>query len=81
MDIVYMVRDFIPSDKFIMMASTVEGQAIAEYKQAPFGLNRSYGQVVDREEQWDPSGIFIRIQDKGLPVLYQRDAIYQLVVA
>jgi len=80
-DLVYMVQPFIPNDKFIMMASRVEGQPIAEYKQAPYGLTRTWGLKVDRKEEWDPEGIYIRIQDKGLPVLYQRDAIYTLDVA
>jgi hypothetical protein len=34
----------------------------------------------DRKETWDPDGVFLRVQDKGLPVLYQRDAIYNLTV-
>jgi len=80
-DYVSMIRDFAPNDKFLMMASRVEGQQIAEYKQAPFGKGRHYGQYTDSDWNWDPEGVFIRVQDKGLPVLYQRDGMYILDVA
>lgn len=79
-DYVYTRKYFVPSTMFLMMASKVEGQAVAEFKQAPFGLNRGYGLKPDRKEEWDPEGIFIRVQDKGLPVLYHRDSMYQLTV-
>ena len=71
---------FIPSDKFTMFASTVDGQPIAEYKAAPYGLDRRYGISTDQHEEWDPEGVYIRVRDKGLPVLYQRDAMYILDV-
>jgi hypothetical protein len=73
-------KPFIPDDKFIMMASRVDGQAIAEYKQAPFGLNRNYGQFTDSYDEWDPEVTWIRVQDKGLPILFNRDAIYTIDV-
>jgi len=79
-DYVLMRKKFIPDDKFIMMASDVDGQKIAEYFEAPFGLNHQYGIQPDTHEEWDPDGIWIRVQDKGLPVLYQRDALYILDV-
>ena len=64
-----------------MFASSVDNQQIAEYKKAPFSLDRHYGVKVDRKEDWDPEGVWIRVQDKGLPILYQRDAMYVLTVA
>jgi len=79
-DYVTMAKFYIPSDKFVMMASTVDGQPIAEYKQAPFGLNRVWGQYTDRHENWDPDVVWIRVQDKGLPILKNRDAVYVLTV-
>lgn len=79
-DFVFMRKTFLPSNKFIMFAPKVEGKSIAEYMKAPYGLNRSYGMQTDRHETWDPDGIFLRVQDKGLPVMYQRDAIYNLTV-
>ena len=75
-----MGKSFIPDDKFVMMATKVDGQPIAEYKEAPFGLARHYGQFTDKNEKWDPEGIYIRVQDKGIPILYQRDAMYILDV-
>ena len=71
---------FAPFNIFAMMAANVDGQAIAEYKQAPFALDRHYGLKTDRWETQDPEGVYVRVQNKGLPVLYQRDALYILDV-
>lgn len=79
-DRVTMTKKFLPKDKFTMFASSVEGQPIAEFMEAPFGLGRNYGIFTDSKEEWDPDGIWIRIQNKGLPVLYRRDALYVLTV-
>jgi hypothetical protein len=75
-----MTKKFLPTDKFVMFASTVEGQKIAEFMRAPFGLNRQYGLQVDTHEEWDPDGMWVRVQNKGLPVLYNKDATYVLTV-
>jgi len=80
-DYITMGKAFIPDDKFVMMATTVDNQPIAEYKEAPFGLGRHYGQFTDKHEEWDPEGVYIRVQDKGIPILYNRDAMYILDVA
>uniref|UniRef100_A0A6M3KF00 Putative capsid protein n=1 Tax=viral metagenome TaxID=1070528 RepID=A0A6M3KF00_9ZZZZ len=80
-DYVSMIRGFVPDTKLCMFASKVENSAIAEYKRAPFGLGRTYGMFTDRHENWDPDGVFIRVQDKGLPILMQRDGLYTLTVA
>lgn len=77
---VTMQRYYVPSDKFFMMASSVEGKPIARYIQAPFGLGRHYGLFTDKKEEWDPEGVYIRVQDKGLPVLMHPDAIYTIDV-
>jgi len=79
-DKVTMKKYYVPDDKFAMMSTRVDGEPIAEYKAAPFGLGRNYGTFTDRNEKWDPDGVFIRVQDKGLPVLYHRDAIYTIDV-
>lgn len=79
-DYVSMKKKFIPDDKFVMFADKVEGQDIAEYFEAPYGLGRKYGIQTDTHPEWDPEGIFIRVQDKGLPVLIQRDAVYTIDV-
>jgi hypothetical protein len=75
-----MPKKFIPDGKFCMLAKQVDGMDIAEYFAAPFGLGRRYGLSPDRKEEWDPEGLWVRVQDKGLPVLYNRDAIYTLDV-
>lgn len=77
-DFVMMQKYFIPSDKVAFFASSVEGKPIARYMAAPYGIGRHYGQYVDRKDEWDPEGVWIRVQDKGLPVLLQRDALYIL---
>lgn len=79
-DFVTMQRYYVPSDKFMMMSTSVEGQPIARYMQAPFGLGRHWGLYTDKKEEWDPEGVWIRVQDKGLPVLYHVDAIYTIDV-
>ncbi len=79
-DYVYMTRKFIPIDKFIMFAPTVEDQLIAEFAEAPFALNRTWGLEVDQWEVKDPDGIYLRVQNKGIPVLYQEDGIIILTV-
>lgn len=80
-DCVQVIKKFVPTNKFCMFASTVEGEKIAEYMNAPFGLNRDYGMKVDQDEEWDPEGLWVRTQNKGLPVLYNRDAVYIMTVA
>lgn len=79
-DVVYMTKKFVPTDKFIMWADSVDGEPIAEYMAAPHMLSRKWGQQVDRKERWDPDGVTVRVSDKGLPVLYHEDAVYQLTV-
>jgi hypothetical protein len=79
-DYVYMTKKFIPTDKFTMWANNVDGEPIAEFMKSPHELARKWGQQIDRWEKKDPDGIFLRVEDKGLPVLYHEDAIYQLTV-
>ncbi len=79
-DYCFVRKTFLPTNKFVMFAPVVEGKPIAEFLRAPYGLSRLYGRQADTHETWDPDGIFLRVQDKGLPVLYQRDAIYNLTV-
>jgi len=75
-DYVTMTRSFIPDDKFVMFASQVDGQKIAEFKQAPFGLARKFGMETDVWDNKDPELTYIRVWNKGLPILYQRDALF-----
>ena len=75
-DYVTMAKYFVPDDKFLMMATTIEGSPVAEYKKAPFGLGRTFGQFTDKMDKWDPDVTWIRVQDKGLPVLFYPDALY-----
>jgi len=80
-DCVTMTKKFLPTNKFIMFCDNVQGTKIAEFMEAPFGLTRTRGMKVDSMDEWDPEGTWIRVQNKGLPVLYQRDGVYILTVA
>jgi hypothetical protein len=77
-DHIEVTASFIPDNKVVFLVNRIDGMPIAEFMQAPFGLDRHYGQKVDRKEEWDPEGLWVRVQDKGLPVLYHRDAVYIL---
>lgn len=79
-DYVYVNKNYIPTDKFTMFCSTVEDEKIAEFANAPFDLDRHYGLKVDTHEEWDPDGIAVRVQNKGIPVLYQEDSIWSYTV-
>jgi len=79
-DYVYMTKKFIPTTKFVLWADSVDGAPIAEVMKAPHELARKWGQQVDRWERKDPDGLFVRVEDKGLPVLYHEDAVYQLTI-
>ena len=80
-DYVSMKRKYCPDNLFTMFSRTVEGDQIAKYMKTPYGMSRNYGVVVDTHDEWDPDGAWMRVQDKGLPVLLHRDAIYNLTVA
>jgi hypothetical protein len=80
-DYVYANKNYIPTDKFVMFCSQVEDEKIAQFANAPFDLDRHYGLKVDTHEEWDPDAIWVRVQNKGIPVLYQEDALYILDVA
>jgi len=79
-DIVYTTRKFLPSSYFTMFASQLEGQKIAEFATVPFGVERQWDVKVDSHDVWDPDGLFIRVENRGLPVLYNEDCIYNLIV-
>lgn len=74
-DYIYINKTYLPVNKFAMFCSTIEGEKIAEFANAPFALSRTYGMRVDSHEEWDPDGIAVRVQNKGIPALYQRDAL------
>ncbi len=80
-DFITMTRSFIPDNQFLLMATRVDGMPICTFMAAPFGLDRHYGMKVDKKDAWDPEGTWIRVQNKGLPVLKQKDALYILTVA
>jgi hypothetical protein len=79
-DKVTMKKKFIPDDKFVLMNTMKDGEKVAEFLAAPYGLGRRWGRFTDRKDEWDPEGLWLRIQDKGLPVLYNPDTTFTLTV-
>lgn len=75
-DKVTMKKKFIPDNKFFLYATSFEGQPIAEMMEAPYGMQRRWGKYVDTKDEWDPEGVWLRVQDKCLPVMYHPDTTY-----
>jgi hypothetical protein len=75
-----MRKKFIGDDKVSFFRSTLDGEKIAEFMEAPFGLNRTWGMFADSNEEWDPDGVWMRVQNKGLPVIYHPNVMYSLTV-
>ena len=75
-DKVTMKKKFVPDNKFFLYSTTFEGQPIAEMMEAPYGMQRRWGKFVDTKDEWDPEGVWIRAQDKCLPVMYHPDTTY-----
>ncbi len=68
-------KKFAAEDKLMFFSKSVEGETIAEFMEAPFGLDRNWGMYGDTKTEWDPDGLWMRIQNKGLPVMYWPNAI------
>ncbi len=80
-DKVIMRKKFIGDDTFLMFSTTsADGDTIGEFMEAPYGLGRRWGTYADTKDEWDPEGMWLRVQDKGLPVLYHPDTIVRLTV-
>lgn len=76
-DKVTMRKKFITDDKFIMFSSkNGDGTPIGEFMESPFGTPARYGFYADVNDEWDPEGLWLRVQNKGLPVIYNPDTIY-----
>jgi hypothetical protein len=77
-DKVVMRKKFIPDNVLFMFTDSQDGQKIAEFMEAPYGNTRRWGFFADTKDEWDPEGVWIRVQDKGLPVLYYPDTTYKI---
>jgi len=80
-DRVTMKKKFIADNKFLLMADNIDGAKIAEFMEAPYGIGRRWGRYADTKPEWDPEGLWLRVQDKGLPVIYHPDTTFTLTVA
>ena len=79
-DYITMKKYYVPDDKFVMLSTKVDGRPIGKFFRAPFGVNRHWGILTDKNDEWDPEVTWIRVQDKGLPVLLNRDGVYVIDV-
>ncbi len=79
-DKVTMKKKFIADNKFFMFSTTQDGDKVGEFMEAPYGNNRRWGKFADTKDEWDPEGMWLRIQDKGLPVLYHPDTTFTYTV-
>jgi len=79
-DKVTMKKKFIGDDKFFMFSTSQDGEKVAEFMEAPYGNTRRWGKFADTKDEWDPEGMWLRIQDKGLPVLYHPDTTFTYTV-
>ncbi len=77
---IQMRKRFADADEFLFFSRTIDNEPIAEFMEAPFGNDRTWGAYLDMKEEWDPDGLWLRVQNKGLPVLYWPNAIMRLVV-
>jgi hypothetical protein len=77
-DKVVMRKKFILDNEFLMFSDTQAGEKVAEFIEAPYGLGRRWGFFADTESEWDPEGMWMRVQDKGLPVLYRPDTTFKI---
>lgn len=79
-DKLVMRKKYIADNKFVLMADSFGGIR-NEFYLAPFGLNASYGMYTDTWEDKDPDGVYMRVQNKGLPIMYNPQTVYTLTVA
>lgn len=82
-DVVAMTKKFLPTNQFLMFCSNLEGQKIAELAYVPYaisGQERQWGKQVDKWPVRDPAGVYVMCENRGLPVLYNEDCIYNLTV-
>lgn len=79
-DKVVMRKKFIQDNEFLMFSSKAQGEAVAEFMEAPYGMDRRWGFFADTKLEWDPEGIWLRVQDKGLPVMYHPDTVFKYTV-
>ena len=77
---VVMRKKFITDDKVGFFARSLDGEKISEFMLAPFGMDRRWDMFADTHPEWDPDGLWMRIQNKGLPVIYHPNCIYTLTI-
>lgn len=80
-DAVVMKKKYIPDNLVVMMCSTVDGMPIGNFALSPHGMGGDYGMQFHDWMDDDPEGMNIRVQNKGLPMIYHPESIYTIQVA
>jgi len=80
-DIIRIREKILKDNEFAMWSSrNADGMPVATTMRAPFGLGRHYGVYMDTDDQFDPEGTIVRIQNKSLPIVEHPDCSYLLTV-
>lgn len=79
-DRLVMRKKYIEDNKFVLMADSFQGIR-NEFYLSPFGIPAHYDMFTDTWEDNDPDGLYLRIQNKGLPVMYNPQTVFTLTVA
>lgn len=75
-------KKYVPDNVVLFTPSSIGGSTVGRFLQAPHGIPAQFGRVGDSSPvQFDPEGIYIRVRDKGLPILENPGAMYKLTVA
>lgn len=79
-DKLIMRKKYIDDNKFVLMADSFQGIR-SEFYYAPFGLDGQYDMYTDTWEDTDPDGVYLRVQNKGMPIIYNPQTVFTLTVA
>lgn len=78
-DMVTMKKKLLGDTEFFMFNSKRGVEPIAEFMEAPFGMGRTWGKYADTKDEWDPDGMWLRVQDKGMTIMYHPDTTFKLI--
>ena len=79
-DRVTMRKKYLQDGEICALPTSFEGNPLGFFGLAPFGIPARYGMYPDSFDIKDPDGLYIRVQNKGLPIVQSPQAIFTLVV-
>lgn len=80
-DSVVMKKKYIPDNLVVIMCDTVDGMPIGNFALSPHGMDGAYGMTFHDWMSDDPEGLSIRVENKGLPMIYHPESIGTIQVA